>query len=167
MELSDEEMAGALVSAARKLLKTHGSLDEAAEALDKERKAWAKQVRDAKAAFVKALREQQLDGTETQNQRDAYDKIVGHFKDVVRAKQHREEWSAKHGKAEEDMHESIEAAAPGKCAALGEIAAAYQSLQEMEAGRKAALSQLLTDLEELNAKLKKQVHGAQQLGLFD
>lgn len=156
-----------LMRAVRRLLGTHTEMDKTLEALKEAKLEWSKQVRNAKKDFATALAESKLDGTETQAQRDAFDAIAAKNGEFARAKENAANWAAKRAKHEVDLGTLIEGAAPGKCAALISIATAYQAVSEAEAGRKQALQPLLADLEELSGRLKKQVHGAQQLGLFD
>jgi hypothetical protein len=83
----------------------------------------------------------------------------------------RKVWRDRVGAAEAALRGAISAdddGHPGAARAkLNQITLCFEDLEEAEAGRKEALHLLLETKKELEARLKKQIAGAKQLGLFD
>jgi len=88
-----------------------------------------------------------------------------------RIKEERARWKVRLDAAEATMRGAIEAdddtTAEGARRKLNSIVLAFQDVEESTAGRKAALHLLIEDRKESEARLRKQIEGARQLGLFD
>lgn len=164
---SEAALMGLLIKAARRLVKTHGDLDGALDALTEQRREWAKKVKAAKNEMNRALAETTVDNSDTSDERDAVSAILAANSLREQAKNSRVAWSDKENAAREEIVQLIEGTPPGKSVMLGRLAHAHQELQEAEAGRKQAIHSLLLDVEELQAKARKQMDGARQLALFD
>lgn len=86
-------------------------------------------------------------------------------------KNERGAWRTRIQAAEAGLSGSIKAdddgSPAGARAKLNKIVLAYQDVEEAESGRKSALHLLIEEKKELSARLKKQIEGAKQLGLFD
>lgn len=80
-------------------------------------------------------------------------------------------WKGVIGACEAAFHQEIKSDDDGTpevaCRKLKGIVTTFQALEEAEAGRKNQMSLLLAARKEAQGKLKKQVEGASQLGLFD
>ena len=83
----------------------------------------------------------------------------------------RAKWRDKLGAAEAEVRGAIKSDDDGtpKRARmnLNRILIAFQAQEETEAGRKSSLHLLIEERNELKSRLKKQLEGAKQLGLFD
>lgn len=126
---------------------------------DVEQDAVAQQMRDAAArGDMKAVR--------------AIGKTFTALEDKkAEIKRERKEWRERIEAAESRLKGKIEQDDDGTDVdarrKLEEVVLAYQELDEAQAGKKAALHPLMEERKELEARLRKQVHGAKQLGLFD
>jgi hypothetical protein len=163
----DAAVVALLLKAARRLVKTHGDLDGALDALNEQRREWARKVKAAKNEMGRALSESTVDSGDTADEQTAVTAILAANVLREQAKISRASWADKEVAAREEIAQLIEGTAPGKSVVLGRLAHAHQELQEAEAGRKQALHLLLLDVEELQAKARKQMDGARQLALFD
>ena len=83
----------------------------------------------------------------------------------------RKKWKSTIDAAEAEVRESIQSdddgSDKGARRKLNRVVTAFQFAEESEAGRKSEMSLLLEERKQLKSKLKTQVQGAEQLGLFD
>ena len=88
-----------------------------------------------------------------------------------RVKEERAVWKSRVDAAAAALRGAIEsnddATDTGARRKLNAIVLSFQDVEESEAGKKAALHLLIEEKKEAIARLKKQIEGARQLGLFD
>lgn len=90
-------------------------------------------------------------------------------KEIIKGE--RAKWKDRIGAAEATMRGAVssddDGTPQGARSKLNAIVLSFQEVDEAAAGRKAALHLLIEERKEINARLRKQVEGARQLGLFD
>ena len=90
-------------------------------------------------------------------------------KEIIKSE--RAKWKDRIAASEATLRGALQAdddATPaGARAKLNAIVLAWQEVDEAIAGRKAALHLMIEERREIDARLRKQIEGARQLGLFD
>ena len=166
----DAEVDALLAKAARKLIRTHGESIKLRKSLKEAKKEWSKQLGSARSEMKTALKDAHKAVDTLRDTADEVAAVLRITEAVTSQQQALDQKSTSHHEAvacKARIVEAIEGTPPGNCVALQLLGAAHQNLEEVKAGRKAALHAILLDLEESEARGRKQMDGALQLSLFE
>jgi len=166
----DAELNALLAKAARKLIRTHGESGKLRALLKDAKSEWNKALSASRSAMKSALRDahKEVDPSrDTPSEIAAVAQITAAASSQQQAAEKKVEFHHEAGRHKASIVETIEGTPPGNCKALQMLGAAHQLLEETKAGRKAALHAILLDLEESEARGRKQMDGALQLSLFE
>jgi hypothetical protein len=165
-----------IVRAAKRMLRTAVELSTAREELVALRKEWGTQIRSARSDVNDVLdgMRQVIPNSPSSAEADILLRVNGNADTRDDCKRQRKSLHEQMSAATKEIVSIIEAGIPSAAArgsaetiALQRLGVAWQTLCELEAGKKDAFSLVLAKIDELEAKREQQVEGARQLSLFD